>query len=174
MPSAWGAKTAFDGRYAGDKTHYNADMFYTAAHVGGGYVFNLMDKVDMDLYARYAITWLEGDDVELHDKANSKLHMGSTTTHALRGGLRFTGDATETLKRKAGLAYEHIFNGDADTNINGLGLDTPTLEGDTGIGEVGLTVKPSANSPWQFDLTAKGYVGDREGYSGNVTVNYLF
>ncbi len=168
------AKTGFDGRYAGDKAHYSSDMFYTSAHIGDGYVFNIADKVNMDLYGRYTITWMEDDTVKLHDKANTKLHMDSTTTHALRGGFRFTGDVVQTVKWKAGLAYEHIFNGDADAKINGIALDTPTLEGDTGIGELGLSIKPSANSPWTFDVTAKGYIGDREGYSGNIRALYAF
>ena len=168
------AKTDFDGRYTGDKAHYKNESFYTAAHIGGGYVFNIADKTDLDLYGRYAITWLDGDDVRLHDRDNSRFHMGSSTTHAVRTGFRFTGEATDTLKWKAGLAYEHIFNGDARGNINGASLDTPTLQGNTGIGEVGLVMKPSANSPWTFDLTAKGYVGDRRGGAGSITAKYEF
>ncbi|MBR7069449.1 MAG: hypothetical protein IKI30_03250, partial [Oxalobacter sp.] len=101
-------------------------------------------------------------------------HMGSSTTHAVRTGLRFTGEATDTLKWKAGLAYEHIFNGDAKGSINGATLDTPTLQGNTAIGEVGLVMKPSANSPWTFDLTAKGYAGDRRGGAGSITAKYSF
>ncbi len=168
------AKTDFDGRYSGDKAHYKNESFYTAAHIGGGYVFNIADKTDLDLYGRYAVTWLDGDDVRLHDKENTKFHMGSSTTHALRGGLRFTGEVTDTLKWKAGLAYEHIFNGDAKGSINNLSLDTPSLQGNTAIGELGITMKPSANSPWTFDLTAKGYAGDRRGGAGSISAKYAF
>ncbi|MBR7070544.1 MAG: autotransporter outer membrane beta-barrel domain-containing protein, partial [Oxalobacter sp.] len=168
------AKTDFDGRYTGDKAHYKNESFYTAAHIGGGYIFNIGDKTDLDLYGRYAVTWLDGDDVRLHDRENSRFHMGSSTTHAVRTGLRFTGEATDTLKWKAGLAYEHIFNGDAKGNINGATLDTPSLQGNTAIGEVGIIMKPSANSPWTFDLTAKGYAGDRRGGAGSISAKYSF
>ncbi|MBR7068823.1 MAG: hypothetical protein IKI30_00025, partial [Oxalobacter sp.] len=62
----------------------------------------------------------------------------------------------------------------AKGSINGAALDTPSLQGNTGIGEVGLIMKPSANSPWTFDLTAKGYAGDRRGGAGSISAKYSF
>ena len=168
------AKTEFNGRYDGDKADYDARMFYTSAHVGGGYVFKLTDAVNLDVYGRYVVTYLDSDEVKLHDAANSKLHIDSTTTHALRGGMRFDAKINDNFNWYIGAAMEHVFNGDADTSVNGVSINAPTLRGNTGIGELGLKMKPSANSPWQFDVGAKGYVGKREGVSGNITATYSF
>lgn len=53
-------------------------------------------------------------------------------------------------------------------------LDVPSLEGDAGILELGLTMKPDAASPWAVDLGLKGYAGDRRGVSGAAALTYRF
>lgn len=168
------ASTEFTGLYAGDSAKYDSDAFYVSAHAGTGYVFNLTDTVDFDVYGRYLVTYLDGDDVSLHNKYDDKLDMDSTMTHALRIGGRVTGAFCPYAGWKLGLAYEHVFDGDAQSAVNSLNLDVPSLEGDTGIVEVGVTMKPSLNSHWSMDVGAKGYVGDREGVTGNVLVRYAF
>ena len=130
--------------------------------------------MNLDIYGRYTLSMLESDTVRMHDKADSKFHMDSTVTHGLRAGLRFTGDVSDTVKWKAGIAYDRTLGGDADGRINNVRLDTPTLSGETGVGELGLQVKPSAKSPWTLGLSAKGYAGDRRGFAGNVKAVYAF
>lgn len=168
------ASTEFTGLYAGDSAKYDSDAFYVSAHAGTGYVFNLTDTVDFDVYGRYLVTYLDGDDVSLHNKYDDKLDMDSTMTHALRVGGRLTGAFCPYAGWKVGLAYEHVFDGDAESSVNSLNLEVPSLEGDTGIMEVGVTMKPSLNSHWSMDIGAKGYVGDREGVTGNLLIRYAF
>ncbi len=50
----------------------------------------------------------------------------------------------------------------------------PSLRGDTGIGELGLTWAPSATLPLSVDLGVQGYVGTREGVSGNLQITWEF
>ncbi len=100
--------------------------------------------------------------------------MDSTVTHALRVGGRLNGSFCPYAQWKVGLAYEHVFDGDIESVINNLSLEVPSLEGDTGIAEVGGSMKPSLNSHWSLDLGAKGYVGDREGVVGNAVIRYAF
>ena len=86
-------------------------------------------------------------------------------------------ERSETVKLgkwRAGLAYEHVFDGDAEGAVNSHNIDVPTLEGDTGIMDVGVSVKLNADSPWNFYLGAKGYVGDREGVCANMMVRCAF
>ena len=61
--------------------------------------------------------------------------------------------------------------GDTSCSLN---LEVPSLEGDTGIMEVGVTMKPSLNSHWSMDIGAKGYAGDREGVTGSMLIRYAF
>lgn len=168
------ASTEFTGLYAGDSAKYDSDAFYVTAHAGTGYLFNLTDSVNLDVYGRYLVTYLDGDDVRLHNKYNDKFDMDSTVTHAVRVGGRLTGSFCPYAGWKVGLAYEHVFDGDAESAVNSLNLEVPSLEGDMGVMEVGVTMKPSLNSRWSMDLGAKGYVGDREGVTGNLIVRYVF
>jgi hypothetical protein len=48
------------------------------------------------------------------------------------------------------------------------------LRGSTGIGELGLTLKPSKNLPLSFDLGVQGYTGKREGMTGSLQINFEF
>lgn len=168
------ASTEFTGLYAGDSAKYDSDAFYVTAHAGTGYLFNLTDSVNLDVYGRYLVTYLDGDNVRLHNKYDDKFDMDSTVTHAIRVGGRLTGSFCPYAGWKVGLAYEHVFDGDAESTVNSLNLEVPSLEGDTGVMEVGVTMKPSLNSRWSMDLGAKGYAGDREGVTGSVMVRYAF
>ena len=174
---AGSASTDFDGAFGNASAHFESDAFYASAHLGGGYVFKL-DPVQLDLYGRYTVTYLDNDDTDIGTGYGETLSMSSATTHALRIGGRLTGDFSETTSWKVGAAYEHVFDGDAEADIlfggSAAALDVPSLSGNTGILELGLSVKPSAASPWTADIGVQGYVGDRRGAAGSISVLYAF
>jgi hypothetical protein len=168
------ATTEFAGRYGQDSASYDAKSLYMSAHVGLGALWDLNESLKLDTYARYMVTYLDDDDVSLNNRYNDKLELDSTVTHAVRAGARFLGDFNDYASWKVGAAYEHVFDGDAESAVNSFSLDVPSLEGDTGVFELGLRIRPSLESNWAVDLGAKGYVGDREGVTGNMTVRYSF
>lgn len=168
------ATTEFAGRYAQDSASYDAKSLYMSAHVGLGAMWGLTERLKLDTYARYTVTYLDDDDVSLNNRYNDKLDLDSTVTHAVRAGARLLGDFNDYASWKVGAAYEHVFDGDAESAVNSFSLDVPSLEGDTGVFELGLRIRPSLESNWAVDLGAKGYVGDREGVTGNMTVRYSF
>lgn len=47
------------------------------------------------------------------------------------------------------------------------------MRGSMGIGSLGLRYQ-SEDSPWIADLKVRGYVGQREGVSGKLQVQYRF
>ena len=55
-----------------------------------------------------------------------------------------------------------------------MGIGSPSLKGDTGVGELGLTVRPVKDSGFSFDLGVQGYTGVREGVSGSVQLKLEF
>lgn len=169
------SNTEFSGVYAsnGSTAKYDSDAFYSTFHVGTGYTFPMAKAVDMTVYGRYVLTYLDGDNLNLEGTAN-KYDADSVTTHALRVGMRATGDMLTNAKWRLGLAYEHTFDGDADATVSGIALDAPSLAGNTGILEAGLTMKPSATLPWTVDFGLKGYVGDRQGVTGSAMAVYKF
>ena len=168
------ATTEFAGRYGQDSASYDAKSLYMSAHVGLGALWDLNESLKLDTYARYMVTYLDDDDVSLNNRYNDKLDLDSTVTHAVRAGARLLGDFNDYASWKVGAAYEHVFDGDAESAVNSFSLDVPSLEGDTGVFELGLRIRPSLESNWAVDLGAKGYVGDREGVTGNMTVRYSF
>ena len=172
------ASTEFDGRYGDASARYDADSFYGTMHVGAGYLMPLTETLKLDLYGRYVLSYLDGDDAGLHTGNGETFSMDSTVTHAFRLGARLNGNFCDNAAWRFGLAYEHVADGDAESDVLAEGtraaLDVPTLEGDTGIMELGVTMTPSATSPWSFDVGLKGYVGDRRGVSGSALVTYAF
>lgn len=168
------ATTEFAGRYGQDSASYDAKSLYMSAHVGLGAMWDLNESLKLDTYARYMVTYLDDDDVGLNNRYNDKLELDSTVTHAVRAGARLLGDFNDYASWKVGAAYEHVFDGDAESAVNSFSLDVPSLEGDTGVFELGMRIRPSLESNWAVDLGAKGYVGDREGVTGNMTVRYSF
>ena len=172
------ASTEFDGRYGDASAQYDADSFYGTMHVGAGYLMPLTEALKLDLYGRYVLSYLDGDDAGLHTGNGETFSMDSTVTHAFRLGARLNGNFCDNAAWRFGLAYEHVADGDAESDVLAEGtraaLDVPTLEGDTGIMELGVTMTPSATSPWSFDVGLKGYVGDRRGVSGSALVTYAF
>ncbi len=171
------ASTEFDGKYSDAAATYDADSFYGSLHVAAGYVWDINDKMALDLYGRYTFTYLEGDTVDMKGVDATKFEMDDVMTHAFRVGARLTGEFNDAATWRVGLAYEHVSDGDAESSViekTRLALETPTLEGDTGIVEVGVHMTPSQTSPWSFDIGAKGYVGDRKGVSGSATVTFTF
>lgn len=168
------ATTEFAGRYGQDSASYDAKSLYMSAHVGLGAMWGLNESLKLDTYVRYMVTYLDDDDVSLNNRYNDKLELDSTVTHAVRAGARLLGDFNDYASWKVGAAYEHVFDGDAESAVNSFSLDVPSLEGDTGVFELGLRIHPSLESNWAVDLGAKGHVGDREGVTGNMTVRYSF
>ena len=169
------SNTEFSGVYAsnGSTAKYDSDAFYTTFHVGTGYTFPMAKAVDMTVYGRYVLTYLDGDNLNLKGTAN-KYDADSVTTHAVRAGMRATGTMMTNSTWRLGVAYEHAFDGDADATVSGIALDAPSLAGNTGILEAGLTMKPSAALPWTVDFGLKGYVGDRQGVTGSAMAIYKF
>ena len=168
------SSTEFKGQFATDYAKYDSDVFFSTAHLGAGYLFNLTDTVSMDVYGRYLISYLDSDSVNLHNAYSDDFDIESTTAQAVRVGTRVNGSFCPYANWTAGLAYERVFEADAETAVNRVDLETPTLDGDTAIMELGVSMKPSVTSPWALQLGAKGYVGDREGVSGNLTFRYVF
>ncbi|MDR0239135.1 MAG: hypothetical protein LBI88_02750, partial [Deltaproteobacteria bacterium] len=66
------------------------------------------------------------------------------------------------------------FDGRARATTYGYDIRRPDLTGGTGIGELGLTLKPSKTVPLSFDLGVQGYVGKREGVTGSLQARFEF
>ena len=156
----------------GRKAEYDSSSAYYGLHLGGGYLWNINEKASLDLYGKYFWTRQEGDSVTL--STGDPVHFKNADSHRLRGGARFAYAVNEWVSPYVGAAYEHELDGKARATTNGFGIDAPDLKGGTGIGEIGLTFKPSATTPLSFDLGLQGYVGKREGVTGSLQIKFEF
>jgi len=151
---------------------YNSASAYYGAYAGLGYIRNLTDKAALDLYGNYFWTRQQGDTVRL--STGDPVTFDHVNSHRTRLGARLSYAVNESVSPYVGTAYEHEFGGKARATTNGYAIKAPSLQGGTGIGELGLTLKPAKDLPLSVDVGVQGYVGTRQGLSGTLHLRYEF
>ena len=157
---------------AGRKADYDSSSPYYGLHFGTGYVWNINDAATLDLYGKYFWTRQQGDSVGL--STGEHLSFDDINSSRLRFGGRFAYILNEHVAPYIGAAWEHEFDGKARAKTNGFDIDAPNLRGNTGIGELGLSLTPSADLPLTIDLGVQGYTGKHEGVTDSLMVKWEF
>ena len=170
------ARFDYTGNFSTESVKFDHSGIYAALHGAVGYAYPITEDTTLDSYLRYSFTYLEGGSEKLHNRSQDSFKMDSIRASAFRVGTRVKGyiGKNQWLNYRVGAAYEKVVDGDANTKISGMSIDAPSLNGDTGIFEIGLAKRPTVQSPWGVDVTVKGYAGDRDGVYGSATVNYVF
>ena len=156
------------GRSAG----FDMDSPYYSLHGGIGYVWNITEEHDLDVYGKYIWTRVQGSDETL--TTGDKFEFDDMDSSRVRFGARYSYNGSERFKPYVGVAYEHEFAGSCDSRTFGHAVAAPSFEGDTGIGELGLVMKPAESLPLSVNLGVQGYVGQKRGISGNCAISYEF
>lgn len=167
-------KSEIDGAVkdsAGNSYGYKSDTTYYGAHIGFGKVLELSDSTELDVYGKFFHTYNDSDSFEI---AGDKFEFDSVTSDRLRVGARLNTNKAKLFNAYYGLAWEYEFNGDADMKTQNTVAPTQSLGGSSFMGEIGVNYKPGQKSPWSFDLSLRGYAGEREGVSSNLQANYSF
>ncbi|MFK3640419.1 autotransporter outer membrane beta-barrel domain-containing protein [Pseudomonas protegens] len=156
----------------GVRGKYNRKSKYYGAHGGVGYVLNIDEKQSVDVYSRYTWTRLDAEKVNI---GKDKLSFNTSESSRLRLGSRYTYAYTQKIKPYVGAAYEHEFKGDVSGSAYDLSIEKPSLNGNTGIFEVGVSMNPlGSDAALSIDLGLQGYVGEREGAAGTIKAKYAF
>jgi outer membrane autotransporter protein len=158
--------------YNGRKAEYDISTSYFGLHVGTGYIWELSEVAALDTYAKYFWTHLEGEDTRL--ESGDPVHFMDIDSHRLRLGGRFTYIINEYCSPYIGAAWEHEFEAKARGTAYGDPLDAPNLRGDTGVGELGISLRAPLAVPIIFDLAVQGYTGKREGVTGSLQFRIEF
>lgn len=153
------------------RADYDTDSTYVGINAGLGYVWELSEKASLDLYGKYFWTHTSSADVEIF---NDPVHFDAVNSHRTRFGARFAYQVNENISPYVGAAWEHEFDNNSRSTVAGDSIAAPTTKGSSGLGELGLTWKPSAESGLSVDLGAQGYAGVRQGVSGNLQMKYEF
>lgn len=156
---------------AGNNYGYKSESNYYGAHIGIGKTINLSDTADLDIYSKFFHTYTDGDNFEV---AEDQFEFDSITSDRIRVGAKLTTNKENKFSTYYGLAYEYEFNGNANMRAQNINTPEQSLQGSTYMAEIGLNYKPNNISPWSFDLSMRGYAGQRDGFSGNVQATYTF
>jgi outer membrane autotransporter protein len=160
------------GAISGAPAAFDSSSVYYGFHAGLGYLWELSPKVDLDLSGKVFWTRLAGDTVSL--SAAEQLSFADSDSLRLRLGTRLSYEVSPNVRPFFGLAYEHEGDGKARAATNGLPIDAPSLKGGTGMAELGLSLTPSGDQPFRFDLGIQGYAGKRQGVTGTASVMFSF
>ncbi|WP_303852748.1 hypothetical protein [Bartonella apis] len=156
----------------GEGSDYDSGADYYGLHGGVGYVMNFDERNSVDVYGRYFWTKIDSETV---DVGRDRLHFDEADSSRLRIGTRYTMIYNQQLKPYVGIAYDHEFDGEVAARAYGLKLDKPSLEGDTGIFEAGISMKPvSTIDALSVDVSGQGFIGRREGGGGGLKIKYQF
>ena len=160
-----------DIRYHGSKADFDSDSMYWGAHAGLGYQWSFTEKAMLDLSGKFIWTRQDGDNVNVH---GDRVRFDSADSLRTRLGGRFNYAVCDYATPYVGAYWEHEFDGKQRSTINGVGTGSPDLKGDTGMGELGLTIKPVKDSGFSMDLGVQGYTGVREGVTGSLQLKFEF
>jgi len=150
---------------------YDSSSMYVGTHIGGGYILNLDEKSSLDLSTKLFWTHQGSDDVTI---AGDKVEFDAANSVRARLGGRYSYAATPVLTPYGGAYLDYEFDGKSKAKVNGTAVDAPDLKGATGVGELGLTLKPLASAALSIDAGIQGYVGNREGVTGSLRLKYEF
>ncbi len=150
---------------------FDTDSLYYGLMAGVGYKWDISEAAQFDLSAHLLWTHQEGDSVDVYF---DDLDFGDAESLRTRVGGRFNYAVSEHFTPYAGAYWEYEFDGEVNGKINGWRIDEPSLQGSTGVGELGFTVKPVADGGLSIDLGVQGYTGIREGVTGSLGMKFEF
>ena len=166
--------TSYDYRFNGQKTHeqYDTSSVYYGIHLGIGREIGWAPRHKFTYYGKYFYTFNGSENYRLRN--GQEYNNSSVQSHRLRLGIRDTYAINEKNKAYAGLAWEHEFDGSAYAVYDGIRTESPTIQGDSYMLELGWVIKPYADDKLSFDVSATGWLGRQRGITGRVGINWMF
>jgi hypothetical protein len=146
---------------------------YLAAHLGVGKSWQISEKNNLDVLARYYWTRQNGDratlpngeQVRFYDDESQRARIGTRLTHTWK----------ENRFWYVGVAVERELDSKVRASgAHGFAFETHDFKGTTSIGEIGLIVRSRENSPFSIEAGLQGYAGKFKGFSGGVRLGWEF
>ncbi|MDR1650111.1 MAG: hypothetical protein LBR71_07600 [Synergistaceae bacterium] len=160
---------------------YETDTPYYGAHLGAGKTFKLSNpRNEVDLRLRYYWDKQDGETVSLPN--GEIVEFMDDDSHRLRFGARFTHEDEELRRWYIGAAVEHEFSGKVHARTinfdlpgyNLIDLRSESLEGTTGIAELGVDIRPYKYRNFSIVTGIQGYFGKYRGISGGIRLEWEF
>ena len=145
---------------------YDSASAYYATHVGIGGIRRFANGSSLDLSTKYLWTQMQGDTVTL--STEEPVDFETIHSHRLRLGGRCHFDLSRRVTPYLGGYWEREFDGTARASTHGFAIGTPSLRGDTGIGEAGIAIKPAGSRGFFIDLGVQCHGGKRDGAAATL------
>lgn len=172
---------------AGRACSYETRANYWGGHLGFGHIFNLTDETaseshggtqraarDLDVYGKYFHTHMGSDSFMANEV---KYDLDSVDSDLLRIGVRVNNRSGRN-NFFYGLAWDYEFDGESKGTVSAAGLSAPIRRADAGgssaMLELGWKQEATKESPWDLQLTLRGFAGEHRGLGGNVYIGYHF
>ena len=148
---------------------YETNAPYMGFHLGVGKEIAFDDIHSLDVYGKYFYNRRNGVSFD----AGGHYDLDAVTSSVIRIGARYT-VKRDKWKFYGGLAYEHELDGKATGTADGMEIRGADTSGGSLRGEIGATMKPGENSPITLDFNVTGFAGKKQGFSGGVSVAFMF
>ena len=154
---------------------YDSSSAYYGAHLGIGKVNKLNDTTKADVYAKFMYTHQNGDSVALRGEgAGEEYDFDAVDSTRVRVGARVSKAYNNRGTGYAGLAYEYEFDGEAKATVLGFSTPSPSIKGSSGLLELGYIMQPKGVNDPAIDINLQGWVGKKQGFTGNVNFVWKF
>ena len=152
------------------KTH--ADFDYTSMYfgvsLGADYISKVSEKISLDFSGKYMFTDVGGDEVNL--PTDDKYKVDAVISNRLKAGVKGEYNVSDSFKPYVAVSYDYELSGDINAKIDGHDIEAPSLNGGTLSGGIGLS--ENIAKKLTLDISAQGYTGAREGFSGILKLKY--
>jgi outer membrane autotransporter protein len=156
----------------GRSLHFEFETPYYALHFGVGHEWMLSENSTIDLLARYF--WTKQDAKSFNLSTGERLAYDKTISQRFRIGSRYTKMKSERFSYYLGAHYEQEFDAKTRCYVLGQPYDAPSMKGGTGIGEIGIIYRSTADKHFNVEAGIQGHVGVRRGISGGVRIGWEF
>ena len=150
----------------GDTVNYETDSTYIGTHIGVGQVMQLGENSTLDAYAKYFYTRTSADDAKL--SSGETYNFDAVDSHRLRIGARYEYAINNNVGVFAGGAFEREFDAQANARYQGFNLPSPSMKGNTGIVEAGV----STSGTVKVEASIQGFGGKRRGAGLNIGIKF--
>jgi autotransporter-associated beta strand protein/autotransporter passenger strand-loop-strand repeat protein len=138
---------------------------------GIGYIVPLGGGHSLDLSGKLIWTRQKAVDVAVGDLTMS---MEKSDSLRLRLGGRLDLALSESVRPFIGAYFDRELKGELRSGLLGQRLDSPSLRGNSGMGELGVRFKPGPGHPLTLELAAQGFLGKRKGMGGSLLLTVEF
>ena len=163
--------TSNDIGAAGTTSSYDVSAPYYGLHIGIGKEANIGQNQKRDIYTKLLWTHQNGSSATVQ---GDQLQFDAVDSVRSQTGIKWSYKTNESTTMQIGLAYQHEFDGKADSTVNGSAIEAPSMKGNTGILAVGLTKENKNGKGPKLDIGLQGFCGKTKGVIGTTQASWNF